>query len=165
MSLSLHTDYALRSLIYLAGRARRANVAEIASFYGISRDHVAKVAQELARRGFVRSLRGVGGGLELARPAAEINVGDVVLAMEGNLHLLECVATDNVCVIQPGCKLRRVLAEAERIQVEYLRGIRLSDIVEPGQHLVDLGVPAPRLTASEGVVSGSPSILSPGNGV
>ena len=162
MALSLHTDFALRSLIYLAGKARRASAAEIASFYGISKDHVAKVVQDLAKRGYIRSVRGMGGGVELTRAATEINLGEVILSIEGKLQLLECVKTDNVCVIQLGCKLRRVLAEAERIQLEYLRGIRLSDVVEPGQQLVDLGVPPPRDTQTQAVPVGSPSNLSQG---
>jgi Rrf2 family nitric oxide-sensitive transcriptional repressor len=65
----------------------------------------------------------------LARVPGEIRVGAVIQAFEGNLHLLECVGMDNVCVIQPHCKLRGVLAEAERIQMEYLNKITLSDVL------------------------------------
>jgi Rrf2 family transcriptional regulator, nitric oxide-sensitive transcriptional repressor len=49
MRLNLQTDYALRTLLLLAGRGGRASVAEIAAFYQISRDHVAKVAPALRR--------------------------------------------------------------------------------------------------------------------
>lgn len=138
MRLALHTDFALRTLMFLAGRNDRANIAEVADFFGISKDHLAKVAQRLAREGFIRSIRGIGGGLELARPASEIAIGEVIERFEGTLHLLDCVAIDNVCRIQPGCQLRSVLAEAERIQTEYLRSIRLSDVVRTGQDLVSL---------------------------
>lgn len=140
MRLSLHTDYALRTLIYLAGRPERTNVASVAEFFGISKDHVAKVVMQLARLGYVRSVRGVGGGIELARAATEISVGEVVSAMEGNTHLLECIATAGVCVIQPACKLRHVLREAERVQMDYLNAVQLSEIVIPGGQLVELGV-------------------------
>src|SRR6476620_1454086 len=116
MRLGLHTDYALRTLIYLAGRSERASVAQVAAFYEISKDHVAKVVQSLARQGYVRSIRGAGGGIELARRPEEIRIGEVIEDFEGNLHLLECVGVENVCVIQPGCKLRSVLAQAERLQ-------------------------------------------------
>lgn len=138
MRLALHTDYALRTLIYLAGQARRGTVAEIAEFFRISRDHVAKVVHRLGKLGYVRSIRGVGGGVELARAAEQISIGEVVLAFEGNMHLLECVGVDDVCVIQPDCRLRGVLAEAERVQMEYLRGVKLSDVVTPGGQLVEL---------------------------
>lgn len=138
MRLALHTDYALRTLIYLAGRPQRATIDEVAGFYHISSNHVAKVVNQLARLGFVRSVRGVGGGLELGRPAEQITIGEVVLAIEGNMHLLDCVETENVCVIQPNCRLRHVLAEAERLQREYLSSVRLSDVVRPGKQLVEL---------------------------
>lgn len=138
MRLSLLTDYALRTLIYLAGRSARANVHEVAEFYRISPHHVAKVVHRLARLGYIRSIRGVGGGIEMVRPADEIRVGEVIQACEGNLHLLECVGTPNVCVIQPSCRLKKVLAEAERMQTEYLNSVRLSDIVTPGGQLQDL---------------------------
>lgn len=138
MRLALHTDFALRTLMFLAARGNRANIGEIAEFFGISRDHLAKVAQRLAREGFVRSLRGVGGGLELARPAEQITIGEVIERFEGSMHLLDCVVIDHVCRIQPGCALRSVLAEAERIQREYLGSIRLSDVVPPGGNLLPL---------------------------
>lgn len=142
MRLDLQTDYAMRTLIYLAGRTGRGSIGHVSGFYGISKDHVAKVVQQLARLGYIRSVRGIGGGIELAKPAEAITVGEVIEAFEKSMHLLDCVGTDNICIIQPGCKLRRVLAEAERIQTEYLRTVRLSDIVNPGEQLVDLGVPA-----------------------
>jgi Rrf2 family nitric oxide-sensitive transcriptional repressor len=129
MRLSLQTDYSLRTLMYLAARPGRRNIAEIADFFQISQAHVAKVVTQLARWGFVRSIRGIGGGLELARPADEISIGAVVRASEGSLNLLECVSVDDVCVIQRHCKLRGVLREAERLQMEYLENVRLSDVL------------------------------------
>lgn len=138
MRLALHTDYALRTLIYLAGNRGRTSVRHVAEFYGISAHHVAKVVQRLSRLGYVRSIRGIGGGIELARDAGEVRVGQVIRDLEGGLPLLECVATPRVCVIQPNCRLRVVLAEAERLQMEYLNGIVLSDIVKPGGQLAEM---------------------------
>ena len=139
MRLSLQTDYALRVLMYLAGDSQRCTIGQIAAFFDISKDHVAKVVQRLARTGFIRSVRGIGGGLELAKPADRISIGDVIACIEGNTHLLECVAAEEtVCVIQPGCQLRNVLAEAERIQMEYLNNVSLCDVVRPGRSLTSL---------------------------
>jgi Rrf2 family nitric oxide-sensitive transcriptional repressor len=142
--LSLQTDYALRTLMYLASRPGRTTVQAIADFFQISAPHVAKVVNLLSRLGFVRSIRGAGGGIELARSAEEIRVGEVIQASEGNLQLLECVGTDKVCIIQPHCKLRGVLAHAERIQQAYLNSVRLCDVlpIDPpaGPALVDLDI-------------------------
>ena len=131
MRLSLQTDFALRTLMFLASKKgkARATIADVAGFFQISDAHVAKVVNQLARLGFVRSIRGAGGGIELGRQPAQIRIGDVVLAFEGNMHLLECVGTDNVCVIQNHCKLRTVLARAERLQLDYLNDVRLTDVI------------------------------------
>ena len=140
MRLSLLTDYALRSLIFLAGNPGRRQISQVADFFRISKDHVAKSVQLLSRHGYVRSIRGIGGGIELAREASEISVGEVILACEGNMHLLECVdpKSQGVCVIQPHCRLKGVLAEAERIQLAYLAGVRLSDLAAPSAECVPL---------------------------
>ena len=76
MRLTTHTDFALRMLMYLATSAGRATAAQVARLYGVSSHHMAKVVQRLARLGYVRSVRGVGGGIELARPPAEIRLGE-----------------------------------------------------------------------------------------
>ncbi len=80
MQLTTHTDYALRLLIYLAVRDDHmpATVQAAATRYGISANHMAKVAQTLVQLGHIDSRRGRGGGLTLARAPAEINIGAVV---------------------------------------------------------------------------------------
>lgn len=135
MALTAHTDFALRTLMYLAVKDERATVAQIAELYGISSSHLSKVINQLSRLGYVRSIRGIGGGIELARPADEICLGQVVESFEGNLHLLDCVATENVCSIQSFCKLKGVLAEAERIQLEYLNAVTLADVIPTRRQL------------------------------
>lgn len=127
--LALQTDYALRTLMFLALQSERAKAADVAAFYGISPTHVAKVVNQLARLGFVRSVRGAGGGIELARPATEVRVGEVIRAFEGDLHLLDCVGTRDVCAIQRFCPLMGVLAEAERRQMEYLDSVTLAEVL------------------------------------
>ena len=129
MKLSLQTDYSLRTLMYLAVHPGRANIASLAAFFAISEAHVAKVVHQLGKLGYIRSIRGSGGGLELAKSPEDISIGEIVQAVEGTAHLLECLGTANVCVIQKGCKLLGVLAEAERIQRDYLLGVRLSDVL------------------------------------
>jgi len=138
MRLSLHTDYALRTLMYLGTEQKRSSIQEIAGFFGISRDHLAKVVRRLSQEGYVRTVRGVGGGIELAQDPGEINLGELIDRLEGPMHLLDCVAVEGVCRIQPGCKLRGVFAEAERLQREYLGGYHLLDLIDPETRLVDL---------------------------
>lgn len=129
MQLTTHTDYSLRLLIYLAvGPAERpATVQDAAARYGISANHLAKVAQTLVQLGYIHSRRGRGGGLELARPAGAIRLGEVVRATE-NLQLLECFGPASGCPIEPACQLKRVLATAQNAFLEILDGYTLTDI-------------------------------------
>ena len=143
MALSLHTDYALRTLMYLAARPHRASVKQIARFYQISEHHLAKVVQTLVRARLVRSVRGAGGGIQLAVAPEQIRLGQVIEQLEGTLDLLECVHTPGVCVIQPQCRLRQLLQQATQVQLEYLNRYTLADVVQNPQELVPLA-PAPQ---------------------
>ncbi len=128
--LTLQTDYALRTLLFLAHTGERGTVGDVAEFYGISVAHVAKVVNQLSRLGYIRSIRGAGGGIELGRAAEQIVVGEVIQAFEGPMHLLECVGSDvPVCAIQEFCKLKGVLAEAERLQRDYLNSVTLKEVM------------------------------------
>lgn len=131
MRLSLQTDYALRTLMYLGTTGARATADQVSGFYRISPDHVAKVVGQLARLGFVRSIRGSGGGIELGKPASQISVGEVIAAFEGDVHLLECLGREGVCLIESYCKLKTVLATAENLQRQYLKSVTLEDVLPP----------------------------------
>lgn len=137
MRLSLQTDYSLRTLMFLAMKPGRRNIAEIAQFFQISEPHVAKVVHHLAKLGYLRSIRGVGGGVELAKAPEDITIGEIVSAVEGQTHLLDCLGHENVCVIERACKLKGVLSHAERLQRDYLNSVRLSEVL-PASGLVPL---------------------------
>jgi Rrf2 family transcriptional regulator, nitric oxide-sensitive transcriptional repressor len=113
MRLTTFTDYSLRVLIYLAADPdRRATIAQIAQAFDISENHLMKVVHFLGKGGWLRNLRGRGGGLELAQLPQEIRLGDVVRAAESNLPA-ECFDRDsNRCAITPVCRLKGVLSEA-----------------------------------------------------
>lgn len=114
MQLTYHTDYSLRVLMYLAIQPDRlVNIREIAERYDISRNHLVKVVHNLARAGFIKSYRGKGGGIELARKAEHINIGQVVRYTEGPLRPVECFDSErNRCVITAVCDLAPLLQEA-----------------------------------------------------
>ncbi|MEQ5836010.1 Rrf2 family transcriptional regulator [Marinobacter sp. NFXS9] len=136
MQLTAHTDYSLRLLIYMAVRtdAEPATVQDVALHYGISANHVAKVARTLVQLGYLTSHRGRGGGLELTRAPNEINIGEVVRNTE-NLRLLECFGPNSTCPIEPGCALKGVLGEALQAFIDVLDRYMLSDVVENRQEL------------------------------
>ena len=130
MHLTRYTDYALRILIYLAAKPEGDTVSRIAESYGISRNHLVKVAHHLGRLGYIETTRGKSGGLSLVRPPSDINIGSVVRDMEPNFHLVECFnPAGNACPIAPVCKLKGVMAEAERAFMAALSAYTLADIV------------------------------------
>jgi Rrf2 family transcriptional regulator, nitric oxide-sensitive transcriptional repressor len=110
MRLNLHTDYALRLLMYLAQHGGQASVDEVAGAFAVSRHHLMKVAQRLTALGYLDARRGRGGGISLRRSAAEINVGAVVRALEPTDTFVECFdRTTNTCAIAGACGLQGAL--------------------------------------------------------
>jgi Rrf2 family nitric oxide-sensitive transcriptional repressor len=140
MRLTVHTDYSLRVLMYAAlHQDRRPTISEIASSYGISRNHVMKVVYELGVAGYLETARGNSGGISLARPASEIVLGEVVRRTEPDTALMPCFDPVNAaCVITPACKLRRALHEAWTAFLTVLDGYTLADLAENRDALVKL---------------------------
>ncbi len=148
MRLTRYTDYSLRVLMYLAARPDGlARIGEISDVYGISRNHLMKVVPDLVRLGFVTSTRGRGGGIRLARPAAEINVGAAVRATEDGFQ----AAPRESCRIAPACALRCALDEAVRAFLGVLDTYTLAMLSGPDAPLAAL-FPEP---ARDGAASAS----------
>lgn len=125
MRLTRYTDYALRMLIHLAVHdGKLCAISEVSHAYGVSQNHLMKVANDLARAGYVHAVRGRGGGLRLARPAAEINVGEVVRHTEEGFELVDCAN----CLIAPACGLTGALAHALKAFMGVLDDYTLADL-------------------------------------
>ena len=133
MRLTVYTDYALRLLMYLAVKdGGLATIAEVAKSYGISKNHLMKVAYQLGQAGYVGTVRGRGGGLRLAKPVEAINLGDVVRHTEPDLAVVACLnPVDAPCAIKSCCVLRRALARAGDAFIAVLDTYTLADLVKP----------------------------------
>lgn len=145
MRLSVFTDYSLRVLIQAAIRhPNKVTIDEVANAYGISRNHLIKVINELGRAGFLVTQRGRSGGFMLARPAERIFVSEVVKFGEEGQPLVECFDPErNCCVITPACKLKGVIAEAKRAFFDVLGKYTIADIcAKPEALLRHLGLSA-----------------------
>lgn len=140
MRLTVHTDYALRVLMYLALKEDRlATISEIAKSYGISKNHLMKVVHELGVAGYVETVRGRGGGLKLAKPVKSIGLGEVVRFTEPDMAIVSCFEPVNApCAIHPGCVLKRALKRAADAFVEVLDDYTLDDLVRPKSKLAGL---------------------------
>jgi Rrf2 family transcriptional regulator, nitric oxide-sensitive transcriptional repressor len=130
MRLTSFTDYGLRMLMRMAGDPWRAfSSAELAQDLGLSRNHLAKIIQHLSRVGLVDTRRGGGGGAVLARPAAEIRLGQIIRLLEEGQPLVECFsAQGGACSIDARCRLKARLRSAEAAFLFDLDRSTLADI-------------------------------------
>jgi len=131
VNLKVHTDYALRTLLYLAHRGQQVSVDEIARAYGISKDHLFKVVQQLVRLGYVTSKSGRHGGVKLHRDPQQIFIDKVVAEFEGRHGVLACVEDPTVCNLEPGCVLRVQLIKAESAFYDTLAEMTIADVLKP----------------------------------
>lgn len=130
MNITRFTDYSLRVLIYLSlHNEKLVTIKEIAQCYGISKNHLMKVVQELSTKGYITSIRGKNGGIKLGREPAEINVGELVRMKEQDSTLVECFGEGNSCVITPACQLKNMLSEAMESFFKSLEKYTLADLV------------------------------------
>jgi Rrf2 family nitric oxide-sensitive transcriptional repressor len=131
MKLTSHTDYGLRVLMALAVNGDRLITIEaLAELHKVSRNHLMKVAQSLVALGLVRSVRGRGGGLALAKEPGTIRMGAVVRALETDLELVACLGNGAAtCILSGACGLTGALRNAIEAFLAELDRLTLADLV------------------------------------
>ncbi len=134
MRLTAFTDFGLRILMRLAGAPEKMfTTGELATELDISRNHLAKVVQDLARAGYIETRRGAGGGFRLAMPAGSITLGRVVRFLEQQSPLVECFRSDGgSCTLTPHCRLKSRLAGARDAFLAELDSTTLAECAWPG---------------------------------
>ncbi|GGD31204.1 RrF2 family transcriptional regulator [Sinisalibacter lacisalsi] len=130
MRLTSFTDYGLRMLMRMASDPDRAfSTADMADEFGLSRNHLAKIMQHLARAGLVETRRGGGGGAVLARAPGEIRLGALIRLLEEGQVLVECLAPGtNDCTLDGRCRLKSRLRSAEAAFLADLDRSTLADL-------------------------------------
>jgi len=142
MRLTRYTDYAMRVLLYLGARPERlCSIAEIAGAYGISQNHLMKVVSDLVNAGYLVSVRGRAGGVRLARPPIDINIGAVVRHTEDGFDLVDCGS----CIIAPACGLTGALGQALAAFMKVLDGYTLENLMSKRLDMAGLFDAAPSL--------------------
>jgi len=115
MQITRATDYAVRVMIHLASLSPGSTVrqSELSRATDVSGHFLSKVLQQLVRCRFIRSQRGSGGGYALAVSAGSVSLLDVVEAMEGPVHLNQCLEKGPSCDRKAWCPAHQVWIEAQ----------------------------------------------------
>src|SRR5574344_692897 len=138
MQLTLFTDYALRTLTYLAlqPEARLSNITEVAEKFEISRNQVVQLVHQSGVKGYIETVRGKHGGIRLARASSEINLRDVVSDMENVSCLLDCQREG--CLLTAGCRFQGILRKAMRAFLDVLGEFTRADRVKDKDRMCGL---------------------------
>jgi Rrf2 family nitric oxide-sensitive transcriptional repressor len=136
MRLTDYTDYSLRVLMYLAVRGEGlSTIQDISDAYGISKNHLMKVVQQLGELGWVETVRGRNGGLRIAARTSALTVGEIVRATESDFALVSCFPDQHGeqrgCVITPQCRLRGALEAARNAFLAELDRHTIGDVAKP----------------------------------
>jgi Rrf2 family nitric oxide-sensitive transcriptional repressor len=152
MRVTKRTNIAMRVMMYCACHTDRlVTKSEIAEKCNASENHLAQVINQLAQLGFLHTQRGRNGGLELARPASEIVIGDVFRALEAPVPLAECFAdVDNTCPLTSACRLRTALTDAANAFYASLDPLTLEAMICDNAALFE--IIAPSRACSEAVI-------------
>ncbi|NMP25887.1 nitric oxide-sensing transcriptional repressor NsrR [Rahnella sp. SAP-1] len=137
MQLTSFTDYGLRALIYMASlpAGQLTNISQVTEVYGVSRNHMVKIINQLSRAGLVTATRGKNGGIRLGKPAETILLGNVIRELEP-LALVNC--STGFCHITPACRLKHVLHTAVEHFLDELNQYTLADMVQDNSQLYKL---------------------------
>jgi FeS assembly SUF system regulator len=127
------TDYGVLLMSELAQTEERVlNAAALAARAHLPAPSVSKILQLLLRDGLLTSVRGAGGGYRLTRPAAEISIRDIIVALEGPIALTECSLDHNQCEQQEYCNTRGNWHVINQVVRGTLGDISLADMIQPG---------------------------------
>ncbi|MEN6391421.1 MAG: Rrf2 family transcriptional regulator [Syntrophomonas sp.] len=133
MNITQATDYAFRAVLYLGSQP----AGEMVEAQAIARQQVVpmrfllKIMPSLIKAGIVKSQRGVGGGYALARPPEEINLLDVLVAIEGPIFLNRCLIDESYCSRQaaPECLVHQALENIQKSLESDLESYSLADLL------------------------------------
>lgn len=134
MQLNKFSDYALRVLIYVSKPKETAyTIAEVAENLQVSENHLVKVVHFMAKKDWIITTRGKGGGIRLNPKTLEAYLGDILRALEGDSQIVECNTPP--CVLRSQCGLKGVLNSAVEQFYHSLNQYTLRDVLnQPSSH-------------------------------
>ena len=136
MELTRKGDYAIRGIVYLAGKPHNqiSLLSEIATAVDVPQTFLAKIFQQFSKTGIVKSFRGTGGGFLLAGPPESITLLQVVEAVEGPIMPNRCVLKHGECERDESCTVHPVWLQVQQQVRDLLAGITLKDLASKANH-------------------------------
>src|SRR5450759_1741829 len=139
MIFSRPCEYAIRALTHMAASpAEISSALEIAEAEDVSLPVLSKVLQELVRKGLLESRRGPGGGFRLSRRPELITLRDIVAAIDGLDHFMDCVAGLKVCSEEAPCPLHKTWSGMRSQILSSLETTTLAQMSQVAQKKNDL---------------------------
>jgi Rrf2 family protein len=132
LKLTKKADYGLIALKFLAEHPETPALSakDIADAYGIPAQLLAKILQQLTRKGLLRSHAGMNGGYALALDASRISAYEVILAIDGPFFITSCTKGAKSCELTPSCTIKEPLARVNETIAGVLKSISIQDLAE-----------------------------------
>ena len=130
MGITRATEYAIRTIIFLARQPRETIVLkkDICRTQNVTPAFLTKILQPLIKKGIVSSQRGVGGGFLLARDPQHISILDLLEAQEGPLSLNHCLTNEKACNRDAYCAAHQVWFEAQAEMIRVLKSRSIAQL-------------------------------------
>jgi Rrf2 family protein len=132
MQITRQADYALRTMLFLARLepSTQTPTHRIAEEMQIPKSFLAKIISQLSVASLINTVRGAKGGVCLTRNTDEISVYEVVVSIDGPMHLNECTFDPHTCPFGETCPIHQVWCETEKILVEKLKNTSLTELLQ-----------------------------------
>jgi Rrf2 family cysteine metabolism transcriptional repressor len=148
MRISTRSEYGLRALMELGVETQGAlSLRDIANRQNISLDYLEQIMPALKSAGLIRARRGAQGGYQLAKPAAEITMLDILSTLEGSLDPMACLSSSipdtetseknkptpavlDSCGASGSCAVQEVWREVKTAMETVLRQLTLAELID-----------------------------------
>jgi len=136
MRLTNTGEYAIRAMLYIGSHPMGTvlPIAEVSKHGIIPENFLRKIVGQLAKAGILRSVRGVSGGIGLAKPAEALTLFDIVEAVEGRMYLNQCMMGAHVCSLVSTCAVHNVWCEAQEALKKVLTAKTIADLCALSTH-------------------------------
>ncbi len=149
--INRRTDYAVRVMVALAKRptGARLSTKEIQDEMLTPRAFLQRIIADLSKAGLILTYPGPNGGLQLSRPADEINLRHIWEAIEGSFLISDCVRSADACPLYHGCPVHSRWARMQSLILQELEGSSLSQLARDAAQLLSISL----------TTEGSPNLL------